>query len=262
MRSGFVALVGAGPGHVDYLTLAGLKALQAADVILYDALLSAEFRQLFPQKSRAIFVGKRCGRHALAQEQINALIIAHAKQGKYVVRLKGGDPFVFGRGAEEVAALRSVGIPYRIIPGVSALNGVAASFALPLTLRSGGNEFRAIQGHQLPDDTQWWEDLARYRGTLAIFMGLEKLASTLQQLIKHGADPQRPIALIESDSEGPAHAFRSNLAAILSHGYQRLGQGPVIVYIGDNIQFMDLKPQVFHKSLKESLYVGTAAYFH
>jgi uroporphyrin-III C-methyltransferase len=261
MRSGFVALVGAGPGHVDYLTLAGLKALQKADVVLYDALLSAEFRGLFPKRSKAIYVGKRCGRHALAQQQINALIVSHAQKGKFVVRLKGGDPFIFGRGAEEVEALREAGIDYRVIPGVSALNGIAASFTLPLTLRTGGNEFRAIQGHHLPEDSEWWRDLARYKGTVAIFMGLEKLASTLEKLLAHGRDPETPLALIESSDDGSSHAHATTIQTILTLGYQRVGHGPVIVYLGDNVRFMDAKAQTFHNLFQEAPHVLTA-HFH
>ena len=262
MRSGFVALVGAGPGHVDFLTLAGLKALQQADVILYDALLSAQFRQLFPHRSRAIFVGKRCGQHALVQQQINTLIVKYAKQGKYVVRLKGGDPFIFGRGAEEVEALRAAGLAYRVIPGVSALNGVAASFTLPLTLRTGGNEFRAIQGHHLPDDPQWWKDLARYQGTLVIFMGLEKLQATLQKLLQYSGDPAMPLALIESDHEGQAQAFRSSIQDILAHGYQRVGSGAVIVYLGENVRFMDLQSQEYHSQQQELKHGVLSSYIH
>jgi len=262
MRSGFVALVGAGPGHVDLLTLAGLKAIEQADVILYDALLTAEFRELFPTRSRAIYVGKRCGLHALTQQQINALIVTHAKQGKYVVRLKGGDPFIFGRGAEEIEAVRNADLNYRVIPGVSALNGIAASFALPLTQRHGSNEFRAIQGHHLPDDPQWWQDLARYRGTIAIFMGLEKLPRTLQKLLDHGAHPETPLALIESQDSGPGHAYSTTIHDILKQNYQRVGQGPVIVYLGENVRFMDLKAQAYENLPKEKRYVRAFANIH
>ncbi|WP_141734226.1 uroporphyrinogen-III C-methyltransferase [Oligoflexus tunisiensis] len=261
MRSGFVALVGAGPGHVDYLTLAGLKALQNADVILYDALLSADFRALFPKKAKALYVGKRCGRHALAQQQINALIVSHAQKGRFVVRLKGGDPFIFGRGAEEVEALREAGVEYRVIPGVSALNGIAAGFTLPLTLRTGSNEFRAIQGHHLPEDPQWWQDLARYRGTVAIFMGLEKLQGTLEKLLEHGRDPASPLALIESADDGSSHAFQTTIQSILALGYQRVGQGPVIIYLGDNVRFMDAKSQSFTNLFQEAPHV-LAAHIH
>jgi uroporphyrin-III C-methyltransferase len=261
MHKGYVALVGAGPGHVDYLTLAGLKALQKADVILYDALLSAELRQLFPKRVKAIYAGKRCGRHALSQHQINTLIVSHAQKGKFVVRLKGGDPFIFGRGGEEIEALREAGIDYRVIPGVSALNGIAASFTLPLTLRTGGNEFRAIQGHHLPDDPQWWQDLARYQGTIAIFMGLEKLPGTLEKLLEHGRDPSSPLALIESTDDGSSHAFTSSIQTILALGYQRVSRGPVIVYLGENVRFMDKKSESYPNLFQEAPHVLTA-HFH
>lgn len=261
MQPGRVTLVGAGPGPIDFLTLAAYKALQEAEVILYDALLSAEFHKIFPKRARVLYVGKRCGQHAFSQPEINALLVQHAQEGKSVVRLKGGDPFIFGRGGEEIAALREAGIQWQVIPGVSALNGIAAQIGLPLTLRSASNEFRAIQGHQISDSPQWWQDLARYEGTIALFMGLDRLPETLQKLLAAGADPGLPIAVVESASHAQCDVFVSSLSSVLSKGYSRKGQGPAIIYLGKNIDFIDRSslPQKFPE--RESDYERILTHF-
>jgi uroporphyrin-III C-methyltransferase len=242
MSTGFVTLVGAGPGSADFLTLAAVKALQQAEVIFYDALLSAEIRRLFPRRAKTFYVGKRCGQHALKQEEINQLLVEWGLKGRRVVRLKGGDPFVFGRGAEEVEALRKAAVPYRVIPGVSALNGIAAQWALPLTARGHSNEFRAIQGHHLPDDPSYWHELASYRGTLVLFMSLEKLPLIVERLRAFGAERQRPLAILETDEEGRSHLTRSDLSHVQKLGFERKTRGPGIVYIGQNVALMDTLP--------------------
>ena len=241
-REGFVTLVGAGPGSAELLTLAGLKAIRDAEVVLYDALLSAELVDLIPSRAKAIYTGKRCGRHALKQEQINALIVSYAEQGRRVVRLKGGDPFIFGRGSEELDALRQAGLPYKVIPGVSALNGVAARCALPLTSRTQANEFRAIQGHHLPEDEEYWRDLARYRGTLVIFRGSNQWRIIAQKLVQAGLAAQTSYAVIETldHGHGGVHQVtRGTLADVIAAGFTRLSQGPAIIYVGANVALMD-----------------------
>lgn len=240
MSSGSVALVGAGPGDVELLTLGALKAIQSAELILYDALIAPSIIALFPVSARSIYVGKRCGQHALSQERINQLLVAQAQQGLRVVRLKGGDPLIFGRGGEEINALRAAGIAYRVIPGISAFNGLAAAYALPLTLRTGSHEFRAIQGHHLRDDPSYWQDLARYEGTLIIYMGMEHLHEIARRLLQAGAPFSRPLALIETDAEARTHASRSQLGRLVRFGFTRKTPGPGLVYIGDNVRAMDL----------------------
>ncbi len=239
MKQGFVSLVGAGPGSVDLLTLGAVKALQKAEVILYDALLASDVRKLFPKRAKTVYVGKRCGQHALKQHEINDLLVAYGQQGKRVVRLKGGDPFIFGRGAEEVAALRAAGLAYQIIPGISAMNGIAAEWALPLTARGHGNEFRAIQGHHLPDDPAYWHELAHYQGTLVIFMGIEKLPTIIARLRAFGAERQRPIAILETDEEGRTHLSKSQLGIWQQTGFEKKTKGPGIIYIGSNVSLME-----------------------
>ncbi len=249
MRIGSVALVGAGPGPAEFLTLAAAEAIAAADVILYDALIGPDVRRLFPQKAQTTYVGKRCGQHALGQQEISALMVQAAREGSDVVRLKGGDPLIFGRVAEELAALRAAGVPYRVVPGISALNGLAALYALPLTDRAQSHEFRVIQGHHLDPHPRYWHELALYEGTLVIYMGLEQLELILTRLLNFGAPQGRPIAVIESSSAGlssldgeSSELTRSTLAALLHSGFQRRTAGPGIVYIGPNVASMDEKP--------------------
>ncbi len=239
MRLGSVALVGAGPGRAEFLTLAALRAIQGAEVILYDALLAADVLELFPAMAKAVYVGKRCGRHALKQSEINELIASYARAGYRVVRLKGGDPFIFGRGAEEVEVLRLQGIPYRIIPGLSALNGIAGQLALPLTLRTGSNEFRVIQGHSLPHSDAYWQGLAVYEGTLVIFMGIDHIQEIVARILAHGGNKARPVAVIESEDNEALKVSKSDLGQILVSGFSRKSCGPGIIYIGENVAFME-----------------------
>lgn len=238
-KSGMVTLVGAGPGTADLLTLAALKAIQQADVVLYDALLTAELLDLIPKRAKAVYTGKRCGKHALKQEQINALLVSYAAQGRSVVRLKGGDPFIFGRGSEEVAALREAGISYRIIPGVSALNGIAAQAGLPLTSRTHANEFRVIQGHFLPEEASHWRELASYAGTLVIFMGGENWPEIARRLIAAGLAASVEYAVIETAPSGELVISRGSVGTVAAAGFSRRTSGPAIIYLGANVALMD-----------------------
>lgn len=238
MRSGSVSLIGAGPGRADYLTLAAIRYLKEADIVLYDALLSADIQAFFPSKAKALFVGKRCGQHSFSQAEINERLIFYARQGLHVVRLKGGDPFIFGRGAEEVAALQAAQIPYRIVPGISALNGIAAAVGLPLTARTESNEFRVIQGHNLPHTETDWRSLATYQGTLVIFMGIKQLPIIISNLLKYGAPEMQEIAIVESDSDGHQLVSKSSLAELQQKPFQKQSHGPGIIYIGANVKLM------------------------
>ncbi len=257
MRSGNVVLVGAGPGHVDYLTIAGLKAIQSAEVILFDALIATDIRGYFPTKAKALYVGKRCGQHALKQNQINDLLISYAQAGYQVVRLKGGDPFIFGRGAEEVEALREAGISYQIVPGISALNGIAAQFSLPLTSRKDANEFRALQGHTLPADPRYWKDLARYQGTVVIFMGIENLPLIALRLRDAGAKRETLVAIIETDDEGRHVTTRTSLQTLIEYGFDKKTSGPGIIYLGANVALMNADVNPIHAYAIEEVSYGS-----
>ncbi|HIE1060831.1 TPA: siroheme synthase CysG [Serratia marcescens] len=194
---GEIALVGAGPGDVGLLTLRGLQVMQQADVVLYDHLVSGEILDLVRRDAERICVGKRAGAHSVIQEETNRLLVELAQQGKRVVRLKGGDPFIFGRGGEELQVAAVAGIPFQVVPGVTAAAGATAYAGIPLTHRDHAQSVTFITGHCRPDgDGLDWADLARARQTLAIYMGTMKAADISQRLIAHGRDAATPVAVI------------------------------------------------------------------
>lgn len=238
LRSGHITLVGAGPGHPDFLTLRGLRALQGAEVILADALLDPAFEALYPEDAEVRFVGKRCGRHAMPQAEINALLVSLGLQGRRVVRLKGGDPFVFGRGGEEALALREAGLSFEVVPGLSALTGVAGAAGIPLTHRGLAHEVRVIEGHS-PRTEAEWADLAAFRGTLAVFMGTRTLPEMAQALLRHGADPAWPLALMESGCTERQRVQRGCLRDA-AEGRMRCQTGPGLVLLGPTVPLHDL----------------------
>ena len=227
----FVSLVGAGPGTPDLLTLRGLQALQRADVILYDALLEPDFAALFREDAIALPVGKRCG-GGTPQEHIHELLLTHAKPGLHVVRLKGGDPLLYGRGGEEAQLLEAFGIPFEIIPGVSALQGVASASGIPLTHRGVSRELRVLEGHHLLDDAVDWEELAHFKGTLALFMATRSVQGIARKLLAHGAKLSHPVALVErAFCEGQVTTISTLALAAEGHLCCRT-EGPGLVLMG------------------------------
>lgn len=232
-RSGFVSLVGAGPGAPDLITVRGLRALTAAQVILYDALLDPAFAGLFPAQALALPVGKRCGKASTPQADIHRLMIDHARAGRRVVRLKGGDPLVFGRGGEETLALEAAGIPFEVIPGVSALQAGAAGAGFPLTHREVSRRITVLEGHHLPGSAATWRDLVASGGTIAVYMGTRTLQALAQTLLDHGASPSLPVALVEqAQCPGQTSTF-STLAHAAAGALHPGTHGPGILYIGE-----------------------------
>nr|WP_246880214.1 siroheme synthase CysG [Pantoea ananatis] len=196
-RQGEIILVGAGPGDSGLLTLRGLQVMQLADVVLYDHLVSDEVLDLVRRDADRICVGKRASAHLLPQDEINQLMVQLAQKGKRVVRLKGGDPFIFGRGGEELQAAQQAGITFQVVPGVTAAAGATAYAGIPLTHRDYAQSVLFITGHCRPDgDDIDWPSLARARQTLAIYMGAVKAAHISQQLILHGRAASTPVAVI------------------------------------------------------------------
>jgi len=196
-RQGEIILVGAGPGDSGLLTLRGLQVMQLADVVLYDHLVSEEVLDLVRRDADRICVGKRASAHLLPQDEINQLMVQLAQKGKRVVRLKGGDPFIFGRGGEELQAAQQAGIPFQVVPGVTAAAGATAYAGIPLTHRDYAQSVLFITGHCRPDsDDIDWPSLARARQTLAIYMGAVKAAHISKQLILHGRAASTPVAVI------------------------------------------------------------------
>jgi uroporphyrin-III C-methyltransferase len=229
---GFVSLVGAGPGHPDFLTLRGLRRLEAADVILPDALLDPGFADLYPPSALVEPVGKRCGKPSAAQEAIHERLVHHALRGARVVRLKNGDPLLFGRGLEEAQALAGAGIPFEIVPGVSALQAGAAAAGLGLTHRGLADEVRILQGHDLLDRERDWTHLAAPGPTLALFMATRSLPAIARRLLEAGAPPDLPVVLVENATCPGETVTRSILAHAAAGHLTPLTGGPGILYLG------------------------------
>ena len=196
-HQGMVTLVGAGPGDPGLLTLRGLQVMQQADVVLYDYLVSEEVLDLVRRDAEKICVGKRAGNHSVMQEETNRLLVTLAQQGKKVVRLKGGDPFIFGRGGEELQAVAAAGIAFQVVPGITAAAGATAYAGIPLTHRDHAQSVMFITGQIRPDgEGLQWSELAKGRQTLAIYMGAMKAADISHQLIAHGRAADTPVAVI------------------------------------------------------------------
>jgi uroporphyrin-III C-methyltransferase / precorrin-2 dehydrogenase / sirohydrochlorin ferrochelatase len=227
--AGEVTLVGAGPGDPELLTLKALRALQDADVILHDRLVSAEVLDLARRDAVRICVGKAAGALGSTQEEINALLIEHAKQGKRVVRLKGGDPFVFGRGGEELQALAAARIAFSVVPGITAALGAAAYAGIPLTHRDHAHAVTFVTGHGEPD----WHALARPGTTAVFYMGLARLDRIAAQLMEHGAPGTRPAAIVAQASTAQQRVIESTLDGI-SDAVARAGiDSPALLVVGD-----------------------------
>lgn len=230
--SGYVSLVGAGPGDPELLTLKALRLIQQADVVLYDALISEEILNLVRREAKKVFVGKRALQHSIRQEQINQWLIEYARQGLQVVRLKSGDPFIFGRGGEELQALKQANIPYQVVPGITAAIGAAAYSAIPLTHRELAHSTTFITGYhsQLTADINW-PVLAQSNHTLVIYMGMIHAGELTEQLIAHGRAPQTPVAIISKATQPEQQTLTGTLTELTT-----LSQSvptPALIIIGE-----------------------------
>lgn len=213
---GEVVLVGAGPGDAGLLTLKGLQQIQQADIIVYDRLVSDDIMNLVRRDAQRIFVGKRAGFHCVPQEQINQILLEQAKKGKRVVRLKGGDPFIFGRGGEELETLYNANIPFSVVPGITAASGCSAYSGIPLTHRDYAHSVRLVTAH-LKDGSQLdWQSLAGEKQTIVFYMGLSQAENIQKQLIKHGMDINTPVAIVEECTTTKQKVF-TNVLQNLSH---------------------------------------------
>lgn len=237
---GFVSLTGAGPGDPGLLTLRAWQRLQTADVIVYDRLVSAEVLALANSTAERISVGKARGRETLSQGEINALLIEHAQRGERVVRLKGGDPFVFGRGGEEALALLEAGIPFEIIPGISSALAVPAVAGIPVTHRGIASGFAVIAG------TVWgvgerakneWGLLARFPGTLVFLMGVEDLDRITQALLAAGAAATTPAAVVESGATAQQRTLTGTLGGIAAAARAAGVRSPAVLVAGETAGF-------------------------
>ena len=232
--TGRATLVGAGPGDPDLLTVRAVKAIRRADAILFDALIDPSILDLARPEARRIDVGKRCGRHAMNQAAINRLIVTLAQSGAYVVRLKGGDPLVFGRGGEELDSLRAAGVPVEVVPGVTAACAAAASLQIPLTHRDVARSLHFVTGHgsngQVPPHD--WRALAASGGTIAAYMAGKTLRAVAASLIEAGLSGTTPAVAVENASRPNETHVHATLATLADRLEASAPVGPMLVLIG------------------------------
>ena len=236
---GRVILVGAGPGDPGLLTVKAVEALRSADVVVHDGLIDPAVLDHAPAGAQRISVAKSRARHTLPQEAINALIIAHVRAGSIVVRLKGGDPFVFGRGGEEVEAVRAAGLPVEVIPGVSAALGGAAEAMLPLTHRDWSSAVSFVAGQCKGLSEQDWSGLAGKGRTLVIYMGVANAAAIADKLMADGVDPGLPVAVIEKATLPGHRAIRTLLADLGDMVAREQVESPAIIVAGEVVILSD-----------------------
>lgn len=232
--AGQIYLIGAGPGDPELLTLRALRLMQSADVVVHDRLVSDEIMALVPARTRRIAVGKAAGFHPVPQDQINEMLVDLGRAGLTVARLKGGDPTIFGRGGEEVEALRAAGIPCSYVPGITAAQGVAASLGLPLTHRGLASGLRYVTGHRARDAelTLDWASLADPETTLAVYMGAANMARIADALIAHGMPSGLPVLAVSQASTPRERRLVSDLAGIAQALRDRPMPAPVLFLIG------------------------------
>ncbi len=240
-KTGAVHIVGAGPGDPDLLTIKALRLLQRADVILHDRLVSDEILSLARRDAERLYVGKAKSNHSVPQEEIEARLIALARQGKMVVRLKGGDPFVFGRGGEELDALRKAGIPAFVTPGVTAATGCAAAANMALTHRDCAQAVTFVTGHAKgeADPALDWAALAALKNTLVVYMGVTKAETIAGKLIENGRGAETPVAVVENgtrDNQKIVKGALGDLASLIDAGGIK---GPAVLVIGEVAAFAD-----------------------
>lgn len=233
--TGKAYLVGAGPGRADLITVRGLALLRRAEVVIYDRLIASELLDEIPPRAERIFVGKAPGHHVMSQESINQLLIDRVRQGRQVVRLKGGDPFVFGRGGEEALALSEAGLSFEVVPGVSSAIAVPAFAGIPVTHRGISTAFAVVTGHEQPEKPESptdWSALARIP-TVVVMMGVGRVDSICEALVSAGRDAGTPAAAVQQGTTGQQRVVQATLKtlpqAMRAHGMTP----PVVIVIGE-----------------------------
>ncbi|WP_428944859.1 siroheme synthase CysG [Pantoea sp. FN060301] len=227
---GEVVLVGAGPGDAGLLTLKGLQQLQQADIVVYDRLVSGEVLELVRRDAERLFVGKRAGYHCVPQEEINQILLHHARLGKRVVRLKGGDPFIFGRGGEELETLAEHQIPFSVVPGITAASGCSAYAGIPLTHRDYAQSVRLVTGHLKHENQLDWSKLAAEQQTLVFYMGLAQAPEIQRQLLTQGMVADMPVALVENGTSVRQRVVDGTLSDLAALAQQV--KSPSLIIVG------------------------------
>ena len=237
---GEVYLVGAGPGDPELLTLKALRLMQQADVVIYDRLVSPAIMELCRRDATKIYVGKARSNHAVPQEGINALLVEYASKGQRVCRLKGGDPFIFGRGGEEIQELFAAGVPFQVVPGITAASGCSAYAGIPLTHRDYAQSVRFLTGHLKEGSPELpWDELVYQNQTLVLYMGLVGLEKICEKLIEHGQRPDMPVALISKGTTPEQKVVVGTLADIASKVEKNHIQAPTLTIIGDVVSLRE-----------------------
>jgi uroporphyrin-III C-methyltransferase len=240
--TGKVYLVGSGPGGTGLLTRRAREVIDAADVVLYDQLPGDEILSTLPDRAETIDCGKYGGKHTLKQDEIEAIIVDRAKKGKVVVRLKGGDPFLFGRGGEELETVRAANIDVEMVPGITSALAVPASVGIPLTHRKYASQVTILTGHEDPtkgESALDWQLLGKGRGTIVILMGVANIPLIAQSLISNGKNPDTPVAIIERGFRKDRRVTIAPLETIARVAQNRKVRPPAVIVIGDVVNLYD-----------------------
>jgi uroporphyrinogen III methyltransferase/synthase len=250
-KKGKVYLVGAGPGDAGLITVRGLECIQLAEVIVYDNLVNSSLLKHARPDAEIIFAGKTSKQHTLTQDEINALLVEKAREGKTVTRLKGGDPFVFGRGGEEAEELRKAGFNFEIVPGISSSIAAPAYAGIPVTHRGVATAFMVVTGHEDPtkEETQVdWAGVAKFFGTRVILMGVERIGTIAEELMRHGASPETPVAMVRWGTTGRQQTIQGTLATIADVASKADFKPPAVTVVGEaarlreNLNWFEQRP--------------------
>jgi uroporphyrin-III C-methyltransferase/precorrin-2 dehydrogenase/sirohydrochlorin ferrochelatase len=255
IKRGEVFLVGAGPGDPDLLTFRALRLMQKADVVVYDNLVSKPILEMTRRDATRIYVGKKRDDHAMPQEEINELLVRLAKEGKRVLRLKGGDPFIFGRGGEEIETLAEYGILFQVVPGITAASGVSAYAGIPLTHRDYAQSCIFVTGH-LKDGSMNldWDALARPKQTIVVYMGLQGLETLCAELVAHGMPDSTPAAIVQQGTTQNQRVITGTLATLPAIAQREKLLAPTLIIVGGVVKLREklawFNPEKFEHSEK------------